>query len=135
MAKLSPDDFDDLAIDCLSFELDAFVGNFATDERFSNLATLGELFKMLVRTNLYKSCPTFFKLLKLALILPISTATVERVFSAMKFIKTDLRNKMRDEFLSDAIVTYFECDLFHSLSNDDIMRRFQNMKTRRAHFP
>ena len=31
MAKLYPDDFDDLAIDCLSFELDAFVGNFATD--------------------------------------------------------------------------------------------------------
>ena len=78
MAKLYPDDFDDLAIDCLSFELDAFVGNFATDERFSNLATPGELSKTLFRTKLYKSCPTFFKFLKLTLILPVSTATVEK---------------------------------------------------------
>ena len=76
MAKLHPDGFDDLAINCLSFELDAFVGNFATNDRFSNLATLGEFSKTLIRTNLYKLCPTFFKLLKLALILPVSTATV-----------------------------------------------------------
>ena len=108
---------------------------FLADERFLNLATLGDLSKTLVCTDLYKSCPTFFKLLKLALILLVSAATIERMFSAMKFIKTDLRNKICDEFLNDAGVTYFECDLFHSMSNDDITRCFQNMKTRHGHLP
>ena len=135
MAKLYPDDFDYLVIDCLSFELDAVVGVCSIDERFSNLTTLGDLSNTLVRTGLCNLCPTFFKLLKLALILLVSTATVERVFSAMKFIKSDFCNKICDEFLSDAIVTYFEYDLFHSFSNDDIMRRFQNMKTRHGHLP
>ena len=50
----------------------------------------------------------------------------------MKIIKTKLRNKISDEFINDIVVTYFECDLFQNLSNDDIMRRFQNMKPRRG---
>ncbi|CAO2831922.1 unnamed protein product [Amaranthus hypochondriacus] len=135
MAKLYPDDFDYLALDCLSFELDTFIDNFSTDKRFSSLSTLGEFSKTLVQSGLYKSCPHFHKLLKLALILPVSTATVERVFSAMKIIKTELRNRISDEFLNDTVVAYFECDLFQSLSNEDIMRRFQNMKTRRGQLP
>ena len=114
-----PDDFD----------------NFSTDERFSSLSTLGEISKTLVQSGLYKSCPHFYKLLKLALSLLVSTATVERVFSTMKIIKIELRNKISDEFLNDTVVTYFECDLFQNLSNDDIMRRFQNMKTRRGKLP
>ena len=72
------------------------------------------------------------QLLKLALILPVSTATVERVFSAMKFIKTKLRNKISDEFLNDTVVTYFEIDIFKSLSNHDNMLYFQNMRSRRG---
>ncbi|XP_057538102.1 uncharacterized protein LOC130815630 [Amaranthus tricolor] len=135
MAKLYPDDFDYLVIDCLSFELDAVVGVCSIDERFSNLTTLGDLSNTLVRTGLCNLCPTFFKLLKLALILPISTATVERVFSAMKLIKTKLRNKISDKFLNDAAVTYFQYNLFHILSNEDIMRRFQNMKKPHKHLP
>jgi hypothetical protein len=35
-----------------------------------------------------------YRLIELALILPVATATVERAFSAMKIIKTELRNKM-----------------------------------------
>ena len=78
------------------------------------------------------SFPHLHLLLKLALILPVSTATVERVFSAMKFIKTKLRNSISDEFLNDTVITYFELDLFQSLSNDDIMLYFQNMRPRRG---
>ena len=87
MAKLYPDDFDYFALDCLSFELDTFIDNFSTDERFSSLSTLGEFSKTLVQSGLYKSCPYFYKLLKLAFIFPVSTATVERVFSAMRLSK------------------------------------------------
>ncbi|CAO2834964.1 unnamed protein product [Amaranthus hypochondriacus] len=43
--------------------------------------------------------------------------------------------KIADEFLNDTVVTYFECDLLQSLSNNDIMRCFHNMKTRRSQLP
>ena len=62
----------------------------------------------------------------------VSTATVERVFSSMKYIKNNLRNRISDEFLNDTVITYFEDDLFESVSNDDILHRFQNMKSRRG---
>ena len=50
----------------------------------------------------------------------------------MKFIKTKLRNKISDEFLSDTVVTYFEIDIFKSLLNDDVMLYFQNMRSDRG---
>ncbi|XP_057528552.1 uncharacterized protein LOC130807378 [Amaranthus tricolor] len=124
MAKLYPVDLNYFSLDSHSFELDTFIDNFSTDERFSSLSTLGEFSKTLVQSGLYKSCPHFYKLLKLALSLLVSTATVERVFSTMKIIKIELRNKISDEFLNDTVVTYFECNLFQNFSNDDIMRRF-----------
>ncbi|XP_039120125.1 zinc finger MYM-type protein 1-like [Dioscorea cayenensis subsp. rotundata] len=47
--------------------------------------------------------PLVYRLIELALVLPISTTSVERVFSAMNIIKTDLRNKMEDDFLTDSL--------------------------------
>jgi hypothetical protein len=35
-----------------------------------------------------------YQLIELTLILPVAIATVERIFSAMSIIKTDLRNRM-----------------------------------------
>jgi hypothetical protein len=43
----------------------------------------------------------FDRLIRLVLTLPVSTAASERAFSAMKLVKTRLRNKMGDEFLRD----------------------------------
>ncbi|KAL7596460.1 hypothetical protein Lser_V15G30861 [Lactuca serriola] len=45
---------------------------------------------------------------KLALILPVATASVERCFSKMKLLKIDLRNKIANEFLNDALLCYVE---------------------------
>ncbi|KAD2392965.1 hypothetical protein E3N88_39942 [Mikania micrantha] len=36
----------------------------------------------------------------LALVLPVATATVERCFSAMKRVKSSLRNRIGDDFLN-----------------------------------
>ena len=65
--------------------------------------------------------PLVFRLIKLALILPVSTATVERAFSAMKIVKSRLRNRMCDPFLNDCLVCYIEKDVFDTISNDSIM--------------
>ena len=47
-----------------------------------------------------------FLSLKLALILPVSTATVERVFSGLNLVKNETRNHMCDELLNDCLVTF-----------------------------
>ncbi|XP_060182119.1 uncharacterized protein LOC132611759 [Lycium barbarum] len=48
----------------------------------------------------------------------VATATVERAFSAMKFIKNDLRNRMDDELLDGCIVPYVEKKVFKAVSNE-----------------
>ncbi|KAK9757909.1 hypothetical protein RND81_01G194300, partial [Saponaria officinalis] len=42
----------------------------------------------------------------------------ERAFSAMNIIKTDLRNKMGDDFLTNCLVCYIEKDVFRSIDNE-----------------
>ena len=60
-------------------------------------------------------------LVKLTLLLPVATATVEWAFSAMKFIKNSLRNRMGDELMNDCLMTYIEKDIFDSIDNDSII--------------
>lgn len=62
---------------------------------------------------------------------PVATASVERVFSRMMQVKDKLRNSMGDQMLNDCLITYLERDLFLNVSMDDIVNRYQNMKTRR----
>ena len=44
----------------------------------------------------------------LALILPIATTIVERIFSAMNIIKNWLQNRMRDQWMNNCLVIYIE---------------------------
>jgi len=59
-----------------------------------------------VETNKCNPFAMVYKLLKLALLLPVATASVERVFSDMNVVKSNLRNKMSDQWLNDRLVTY-----------------------------
>ena len=79
--------------------------------------------------------PLVYRLIELALVLPVATATVERVFSAMKIIKTDLRNRMGDEWMNDSMVVYIEREIFDTIKNEVILQRFQKMKARRIQLP
>ena len=69
--------------------------------------------------------------MKLALTIPVATATVERSFSVMKYIKNKLHNRMGDQWMNDCLIVYIEKDVACSIDNETIMQRFQNMKTRR----
>ena len=100
-------------------------------QRVLKLKGIGDLFKKLVETRKNIVYPLVYLLVKLALLLPVATATVERAFSAMKFIKNRLRNRMGDQWMNDCLVTYIENDVFDSIDNELIMQRFQNMKSRR----
>ncbi|PKU70647.1 hypothetical protein MA16_Dca026438 [Dendrobium catenatum] len=102
-----------------------------SNDAFMNLKGLGELAQKLVETRKHNIFPLVFSLIKLALILPITTATVERAFSAMKIIKNRLRNRMGDSWMNDCLLIYIEKDIFSCIDNDLIVQRFQKMKTRR----
>ncbi|XP_057247404.1 uncharacterized protein LOC104884624 [Beta vulgaris subsp. vulgaris] len=64
----------------------------------------------------------------------LSTATYERAFSAMKIVKTSLRNKMEDDFLSEYLIVYIEKDIAEKFTIGSIIDDFNSMKTRRVQF-
>jgi hypothetical protein len=45
-----------------------------------------------------------YRLVELALILTVATATVERAFSTMNIIKTERKNKMGDEWMNNIML-------------------------------
>jgi hypothetical protein len=68
------------------------------------------------------------------LTLPVSTATTERAFSAIKIVKTRLRNKIEDEFLTDSLMLYIEREIVATFSTNSIIDDFRDMKTRMVPF-
>jgi hypothetical protein len=72
------------------------------------------------------------RLLRLVLTLPVSTASTERCFSAMKLVKTRLRCTMGDEFLRDCLVLYIEKELAASISTNGIIDEYALVASRRA---
>ncbi|KAK4549592.1 hypothetical protein RGQ29_032748 [Quercus rubra] len=71
------------------------------------------------------------RLIRLGLTLPVSTATTEQAFSAMKLLKTRLRNRMEDEFLADNMIVYIEKEIAGNFTIEMIMDEFYSMKNRR----
>ena len=76
-------------------------------------------------------CPLGFLLVKLVLILPVVTATIERIFLTIKLIKSQLHNRIGDDWLNDCLVTYIEKNIFKSVDNEKILQCFQHMKSHR----
>jgi hypothetical protein len=92
-ASFFPSEFENINITTLGYQLDTYIHYVRLDNRFHNVRNLNELSKKLVETKKKDSVYFYvYLLLKLALILPVTTSTVERAFSAMNIIKTKLRN-------------------------------------------
>ena len=74
--------------------------------------------------------PLFYRLLKLVIVLPIATATVERCFSAMKLVKTYLRSSLNDGSLSDDVICYVEKEEMKKVTNDQVVEYFMARRNR-----
>ncbi|KAL9667483.1 hypothetical protein QQ045_001844 [Rhodiola kirilowii] len=131
LAEFYPNDFDFGDRMALEHQLRIYIDNVRQDERFMNLNNLGALDRVMVDTGKHLTYILVFRLLKLVLRLSVATATVERCFSSMKIVKTNLRNRMADSFLCGCLICYIEKDLFHTVSNDDVIERFMKMRTHR----
>ena len=99
--------------------------------RFANLNGVSDLAKCMVETRKNINYPLVYHLIKLSLVLPVATASVERSFSSMKHLKTELHNRMGDGYLNDACLCYIEREFLQQVSVEDVMQRFQKMKPRR----
>ena len=73
-------------------------------------------------------------MVRLVLTLSVSTVTTERTFSVMKVVKTNIRNKMENDFLTDSLMLYIENDIASTFSLDLIKDDFEDLKERRVLF-
>ena len=116
-------------------QLQTFILHVRRVDDFIACHDLGSFAIKMVETEKYLAFPLVYRLIELALLLPVATASVERAFSAMNIIKTDLRNRMSDEWLNDLILCYIEKEIFRQLDYDKIKRTFQAMKERKMKLP
>ncbi|GKC55929.1 zinc finger MYM-type protein 1-like protein [Tanacetum coccineum] len=128
LAEFYPNEFPRHELSRLSDQLDNYIHDMRKDERFIPLKDVGDLSLKLVELKKHTTYDLVYLLIKLVLILPVATASVERTFSAMTYVKNKLRNSIGDQFLNDCLVTFIEKDVFFEVSHDTIMNRFQLMR-------
>ena len=68
-----------------------------SNDLFLEFQGVGEFAEKLVKTRKHETYPLVYLLVKLVLTLHVSTATVERNFLTMKYIKNELCNRMGDQ--------------------------------------
>ncbi|KRH32516.1 hypothetical protein GLYMA_10G055700v4 [Glycine max] len=131
-AKFYPCEFSAINLVMLDNQLETYIIDMRSNVELSFLKGIKNLSEKLVETGRHIVYPLVYLLLKLAMILPVATSTMERAFSAMKIVKNRLRNRLGDAWMNDCLVTYIEKDMFNKIDNERIIQRFQNMKSRRG---
>ncbi|XP_042441209.1 uncharacterized protein LOC122026537 [Zingiber officinale] len=102
-------------------ELETYIDDARSDERFEGISDLGALAKKMIETMKNRVFPLVYRMIELALLLPVATATVERLFSTMNIVKTYLRNRIGDEWMNDSLVVYIKKDVFNTVDNEPIL--------------
>ncbi|PUZ40799.1 hypothetical protein GQ55_9G452100 [Panicum hallii var. hallii] len=131
LAEFYPNEFSSSDLLRLDLQLETFIDDMRKDELFKGINNLVDLSVKLVETKRDKVYHWAYLLIKLVLLLPVATASVERIFSAMNFIKNKLRNKMGDSLLDHCLMTFIERDIFLKLSEEEIINTFMAIKRRR----
>ena len=84
----------------------------------------------LASSALVAGFPNLEYLARLALVLPVTTATVERSFSDIKLIKTRLRSRLGEETLNHTMqITIEGPDKLNSENLDSIIQYWKEKKT------
>ena len=135
LAKIYAQDFDVADLLLLPGQLKDFMYRVRRSKEFLGCTKPPKVAEIMIKAGMNRSYPLVYRLIELTLILPVATASVERVFLAMSLIKTDLRNKMGDEWLNDLMICYTKKEIFRSISNEKIIQRLEEMKERRMLVP
>jgi hypothetical protein len=93
LAQFYPNDFSKTKINNLPLALKFFLTDVRMNKKFKKVKSLADLSIMIVKEKIQNRHVVVYKLLKLVLVLPVATASVERIFSAMNYVKNKLRNR------------------------------------------
>ena len=96
LAKFYSSNFPRTDILALGSQLQNYIFDICNNDLFLKFQGIGELAKKLMKTWKYETYLLVYLLMKLVLTLPVVIATIERSFSAMKYIKNELCNRMGD---------------------------------------
>jgi hypothetical protein len=88
LAEFYPNDFSNNNLLQLELQLDNYIDDVQRDERFQGLENIVDLSVKLVETKRHKVYDMVYLVLKLVLLLPVATASVERVFSVLVIMKS-----------------------------------------------
>ncbi|XP_026440104.1 uncharacterized protein LOC113338926 [Papaver somniferum] len=132
--KFYPKDFTEQEKLHLKIQLRHYEHNVVSSEEFKKLRNISSLCEWLAKNGKSTTYSLIHRVIELVLTLPVSTATEERVFSAMKIIKTRLRSKMGDEFLGDSLIVLIEKEIAKKFSIDSMIDDFRDLKERRVMF-
>jgi len=131
LAEFYPNDLKVHDLLKLELQLDNYIDDVRQDDSFKGIENLVDLSVKLVQPNRHTLYDMVYLLLKLVLLLPVATASVERVSSAMALVKTKKRNKLGDGLLDDCLQTFIERDIFFEVDEDDIIESFMSSRNRR----
>ncbi|CAL9000164.1 unnamed protein product, partial [Prunus brigantina] len=92
LVELYLSDFSTKQLMLLEIQLENYTDDIYSDTKFQELNEISDLTKKLVEIGKHKVYPLVYLLITLALVLPVATTSVERVFSCMNFVKNRLRN-------------------------------------------
>ncbi|KAK9706479.1 hypothetical protein RND81_07G128300 [Saponaria officinalis] len=132
VSKFYPADFTEQEKLNLKSQLNFFLLEIKEHPQLGSLKSISDLCRSLAETEKGKIYYLIDRLVRLVLTLPVSTATAERAFSAMKLIKTALRNRMEDDYLTDSLIVYVEKGIAKEFDIDSIIDEFASKKDRRS---
>ncbi|XP_039143986.1 uncharacterized protein LOC120281142 [Dioscorea cayenensis subsp. rotundata] len=135
LAEIYSYDFSVQDLHLLKEQLHTYIQDVRRSSDFVECHDLASLAVKLVETRKHLVFPLVYRLIELGLILPVATTSVGKAFSAMNIIKTELRNKIGDEWLNDMMICYIERQVFETIDDEAILLRFQNMQSRRIQLP
>lgn len=103
---------------------------------FGNSRTPSEILSYIFHNDLINCLPEFYKLLYIIVTIPVTSASVERSFSALKRIKSFTRNTISQERLKNVSILSIEKTLVKELSEkdnfyDNVTNYFAEQKDRR----
>ncbi|XP_071695372.1 uncharacterized protein [Rutidosis leptorrhynchoides] len=75
---------------------------------------------VMVETKKHLSYHLVYRISKLALVFPVTTTTVERCFSAIKIVKSNLRNRIGEEFFYVCVICEVERESLDNGNDEDV---------------
>ena len=81
-----------------------------------------------------KNFPNFFRVLQLVITLPVSSATCERSFSAMRRVRNYLRSTMTEDSFKSLSLLHTEGELSSRIDAHDVVAHYAETGNRRLQF-